>query len=57
MQYLGPASYRYSQGAVGTEATTFGIRLATGEWKFYSQIVLIDKTAKTMELVEVRRIS
>jgi hypothetical protein len=53
MRYLGPAAYRYSQGTMGTEATTFGIRLASGQWKFFSQVVLIDKTAKTMQLVEV----
>ena len=53
MRYLGPAAYRYSHDTGGTEATTFGIRLATGQWKFFSQVVLIDKTAKTMQLVEV----
>jgi hypothetical protein len=57
MKYLGPGSYRFADSTGGTEATTFGIRLATGEWKFYSQIVLIDKTAKTMQLVEVRAIA
>jgi hypothetical protein len=31
IKYLGPASYRYSLPTGGTEATTFGIRLATGK--------------------------
>jgi hypothetical protein len=57
MKYMGPGSYRFADTTGGTEATTFGLRLATGEWKFYSQIVLIDKTAKTMQLVEVRAIA
>jgi hypothetical protein len=53
IKYLGPASYRYSLPTGGTEATTFGIRLATGKWKFFSQIVLIDKIHKTMALMDV----
>lgn len=36
MSYLGPSAYRYSDASSGTEATTFGIRLASGKWKFYS---------------------
>lgn len=53
MRYLGPSAYRFADTTGGTEATTFGLRLATGQWKFYSQVVLIDKIAKTMRLVDV----
>jgi hypothetical protein len=55
MKYLGPGSYRYADGTGGTEATTFGIRLANA-WKFFTQIVLINKDLKTMKLLEVREI-
>jgi hypothetical protein len=56
MKYLGPGSYRFADGTGGTEATTFGLSLATGQWKFFTQIVLINTDLKTMKLLEVREI-
>jgi hypothetical protein len=44
----GPANYRYIvSGTASTMATTFGIRVGT-TWKFYSQVTLVDRGAKTL---------
>lgn len=44
---LGPASYRFRSGTASTMATTFGIRVGN-EWKFYSQVYMVDRTARTL---------
>lgn len=51
VKVLSPGTYRQATTTGGTEATTFGILRANGTWKFYTHVVLIDKVAKTMQLV------
>jgi hypothetical protein len=59
MKTLAPSAYSFGgkDALTGTnwkiQATTFGIRLANGTWKFYCQTIKYDSTQKTMQLVAV----
>jgi hypothetical protein len=50
---FGRSSYRFYVGdTASTMATTFGIRVGN-EWKFYSQVYLVDRTAMTLTFVSL----
>jgi len=59
MKTLAPSAYYYGGRDDTTntmwkiQATTFGIRLADGTWKFYSQTIKYNASQKTMELIAV----
>lgn len=59
MKTLAPSAYYFGgkDALTGTmwkiQATTFGLRLANGTWKFYSQTIRYDSIQKTMQLVAV----
>ena len=57
--YLGPAAYRFIDPNANeeTQATTFGVRRSNGSWEIWTQVCLFKRSAKVIELVELRQIA